>query len=108
MVDRDYKPFGSVRDSMDAMAKLDQARTNEALRNMAAGQSGQNANVCPICKGTGRIRLKCGSCDGTGKDKYGHYDAKAPGQKSFVCLVCKGTGFRDTTCSSCNGTGKRR
>jgi len=27
MVDRDYKPFGSVRDAMDAMAKLDQAGT---------------------------------------------------------------------------------
>jgi len=108
MVDRDYNPFGSVRDSMDAMAKLDQARTNEALRKMAAGQSGRNENACLICGGTGITT--CRYCKGKGtKGKTIVIEGiSRPGAVSedIPCAMCKGSG--QEKCLSCDGTGIRR
>ena len=132
MVDRDYKPFGSVRDAMDAMAKLDQAGTNAEIRNMCGMLQGfleresnkgsararelaalLRKHSCPLCvRGTGSQRTTwyCGECIG-GKLLESQIPFKERMNLSPLtqpCEQCKGNGSVDgkTACRNCGGTGE--
>ncbi len=64
-----------------------------------------NTSRCPVCGGTGNIKVKppvvtCLRCHGTGRKDSG-----------LSCLACRGTGVvpvaKDaTTCPKCGGTGR--
>lgn len=52
------------------------------------------AGACPTCQGTGKV--KCTSCNGTGRFTYG--------RSRINCVGCNGTG--NANCDDCGGTGE--
>jgi len=131
MVDRDYKPFGSVRDAMDAMAKLDQAGTNAEIRSIRAllerevkkGDAKANElaalmdkHVCPRCirgRGSQRATASCSTCRGDKKRMFRESEIPYKDRMNLEplkmpCKSCNGSGSRDgrTACSNCGGAGE--
>lgn len=64
--------------------------------------------ICPYCKGNGeqKVKVKCDTCNGTGKNNGIDCDKCVKGIKleNLPCEACKGTG--EIKCTVCEGEGK--
>lgn len=55
-----------------------------------------NEVTCTHCSGTGKIAQLCGVCKGTGRTNFG----------TLKCPACGGTGAVTIICQTCRGSGK--